>query len=618
MMADDATTEDEFAVQPVDAESFEQNVLQRLYSGRELLREYMAGQRFYMDAVEESMSKYAHRDCLVFGDNVYTYADIDRRSNQFANFVLRRGLKFGDTVAVLMYNEPAFFWTVFGLAKVGIKGALLNVNLRNESLVHCLDISNAKVIIVGEVFSDQLLQALHQISETLQEKGISVWYLGSIQSPVSPIIQNIQSELRETEDKIIPRECRRRLNKDDALLYLFTSGTTGLPKAVRLLQSRMLSILLRGRIAEYVKTDDRVYMSLPLFHGTGFMVGTSYSVSNGATMILAPKFSVSKFWDDIIKYQATVFIHIGEICRYLLSRPKSPTDNLHKVRLIIGNGLTKDIWREFQTRFRIGTIYEFYGATDGTFSSMNIDNTAGAVGRFTPRLKEVIEFELVQCDVETAEPIRNSYGRCIPVKLGEAGLLIHRISDGIPFGGYKGDPKISERKILRNVFVDGDAYVNSGDLLRLDHNYYIYFVDRLGDTFRWKGENVATTEVTQTIGSFPGISDVRVYGVKVPGHDGRAGMAAVVLKQPKLFDFARLYSHITSQLPKYACPLFLRVGESFDMTATYKVINTKLKKEGFDPNVVDDQLFYMDTKQKTYLPLTGDEFKKIVMGKSRL
>ncbi|XP_077988527.1 long-chain fatty acid transport protein 2-like [Glandiceps talaboti] len=542
---------DDFAIPKVDATVFERNALQKLRSGKEVLQKWLTGRRFYIDAVEESMTKYAHRDCLVFGDNVYTYADVDRRSNQFANFVLRRGLKFGDTVAVLMYNEPAFFWTVFGLAKVGIKGALLNVNLRNDSLVHCLDICHAKIIVVGE--------------GTLQDKGISVWFLGeNIHSTVSPIVQTVQSEVRETTDKTIARETRRKIDKHDTVVYIFTSGTTG------------------------------------------------------ATMILAPKFSVSKFWDDIIEYQVTAFLHVGEICRYLLSRPKSEKDTCHRLRLMIGNGLSKDVWKEFQTRFRIPVIYEFYGATESTFRATNMDNTICAVGRFTPRLKEVSGFELVHCDIETAEPIRNSYGRCIPVKLGEAGLLIHRTPDLIKFAGYEGDQEMSERKLLRNVFVEGDEYYSTGDLFRLAKDYYLYFVDRLGDSFRWKGENVSVIEVAQKIVVFPGITDTRVYGVKVPGHDGRAGMAAVVLKHPKLFNFAQFYNHVTSQLPKYACPLFLRVGESFDMTVTYKVINTKLKKEGFDPNVVDDQLFYMDTKQKTYLPLTGDEFKRIMMGKSRL
>ncbi|XP_002740877.1 long-chain fatty acid transport protein 2-like [Saccoglossus kowalevskii] len=295
-----------------------------------------------------------------------------------------------------------------------------------------------------------------------------------------------------------------------------------------------------------------------------------------------------------------------------------PEDKKHSVRVAIGNGLRPDIWERFQKRFNIPVICEFYGATEAPFFSANTDNTVGAIGKFTPIWKLITGLTLIKYDYETAEPIRDAKGRCIPVSRGKVGLLLCPINDRARYDGYSGDKKLSEQKVVRNVFKEGDAYFNSGDLLMLDKNYYLHFVDRLGDTFRWKGENVATTEVSEIVTLFPDIKEANVYGVKVPGQDGRAGMAAIILEDDQVFRLKEFYDYITSSLPLYACPRFLRVMKTLETTGTYKYKKGDLVREGFDPNKVKEPMYFIDLNANTYSPLDEISFGKIVAGKSRL
>ncbi|XP_002741022.2 long-chain fatty acid transport protein 2-like [Saccoglossus kowalevskii] len=535
-------------------------------------------------------------------------------ANKFANFVHNQGLRLGDCAAIMMYNEPSFIWSYLGFAKLGIKCALINYNMRARSLLNCIEITGARVLLVGH--DNHLISYVEEISSQLHQQKTDIWTTGGKDRG---IFWHIDRDLSNTSNQPVPREIRGQLQKTDTSVYIFTSGTTGLPKASVASHTRHVRAAFTLTSSGHGLTSkDRIYVSLPLYHSSGFYLGFATAVNYGSSMVLTRKFSSHKFWDDCRRHSVTVIQYIGEVCRYLLTLPEHPDDRKHSVRMAVGNGLKADIWSQFKNRFNIPIIYEFYGATEGNFLGLNFDNTVGAVARSTPLLKFLMGFHLIKFDNETAEVIRGPNGRCIPVKFGEPGLLITEISDRIAFEGYHGNKKLTEEKISRNVFKDGDAYLNSGDVMILDKNYYLYFVDRLGDTFRWKGENVSTTEVASVLTMFPGINEANVYGVQVPGQDGRAGMAAIVFNDEQECDMQQLYNHVTKALPLYACPMFLRITQTLETTGTYKYKKKDLMRDGFDPGKTSDKLYFKDFTKKTYSPLNKGEFQKIVFGKARL
>ncbi|XP_019640807.1 PREDICTED: very long-chain acyl-CoA synthetase-like [Branchiostoma belcheri] len=553
------------------------------------------------------------KDFILFEDEVYSYKDVDVMSNKVANFFREEGLKCGDTVAMLVYNEPAFVWTFLGLAKLGVKMALLNTNLRSRSLLHCFTVSEAKALIVGQ--GDVLLEATMEILPALAEHGITVWLQGDQPAPQGII--SLDDKINQASDQPIPVKMRESITAKDALCYIYTSGTTGLPKAAKITTEKVLGAGCFFGISD-LKNDDVVYITLPLYHSNGLFFGLAGTIEHGTTMALARKFSATRFWDDCRKYNATIVLYIGELLRYLCAQPKTPFDRNHGVRLAFGNGLRPDIWEKFQERFGVGQIVEFYGATEGNVSFFNIFNKTGAVGMATPLFKRIRPASFLKVDPETSELVRDQNGRCIPVKLGEPGLLVSAISDTFPFEGYKGERKITERKILRNVFKEGDMFFNTGDLMMVDKDYYVYFIDRLGDTYRWKGENVATTEVAEVLHDIEEIQEANVYGVTVPGHDGRAGMAAIVLHPGHRANPRDWYSHVALRLPVYARPLFLRLTRDLDHTGTFKQTKPELVREGFDPSVVTDSLYFRDDSKETYVPLDLEVYKSIVVGKAKL
>ncbi|XP_002732215.1 long-chain fatty acid transport protein 6-like [Saccoglossus kowalevskii] len=579
-------------------------------------KSWMGSGRYVVDLFISSAAKHPYKACVIYQNRIFTYGDIDRMSNKLANFVKQRGLKRGDTVVIVMHNEPAFIVAWIAFAKLGIKCAFMNYNLRTESLIHCLDVSEAKTILLGEGL--QLLDAFDEISSQLRDREMKVWSVGNDVSSHSGIL-SIDADIEGASADPIPFEERREVSEFDTAVYIYTSGTTGLPKAAKISNYRHV---LAAFILTFfdIRSDDKVYLTLPLYHGSAFTLGFGNCIRAGATMILSPKFSVHNFWEECLRHDVTVFVYIGEICRYLLSLPQHPNDKKHKVRMAIGNGLRPDVWTKFRERFGISTIGELYAATEAPFWASNHDGKVGAIGKSSPLLKKLIGYELIKCDYETSKPIRNSKGRCIPVKYGEPGLLICQINERSRFDGYSGKKELSEKKLIRNAFKDGDLYFNSGDLLVLDKNYYLYFNDRVGDTFRWKGENVATTEVAHVLASYPGVLEANVYGVKVPEHDGRAGMVALKLENEEQFcrDLPTFYSHITSSLPHYACPRFLRIQEDIVTTGTFKYTKTHLVEDGYDPNVVDEPLYFMDVDRKTFSVLDKNAFQKIMIGKAKL
>jgi fatty-acyl-CoA synthase len=359
-----------------------------------------------------------------------------------------------------------------------------------------------------------------------------------------------------------------------------------------------------------------MYVVLPLYHSAGGVCAIGSTLTVGGSVIIRRKFSATAFWDDCVKYRATQFQYIGELCRYLLNAPPHPKERKHRLRVTMGNGLRPEIWPAFKARFRIPRIIEFYGATEGNVSMVNFDGKVGSIGRIPGYMRRVIQTRLVQFDIEGEQPIRNEKGFCVECKPDEAGEAIGKIDE--ERGRFEGYSKgaDTEKKILRDVFEKGDAWFRTGDLLKRDAQHYYYFIDRIGDTFRWKGENVATSEVAEAISIFPGIKEANVYGVKVPGTDGRAGMAALVTAGP--IDFAKFKAHLEKNLAAYARPIFLRMQPEIEITGTFKHRKVELVKEGYDPRTVADPLFFLDPVDSQYVPLTPELHDRIMAGEIRL
>jgi fatty-acyl-CoA synthase len=328
---------------------------------------------------------------------------------------------------------------------------------------------------------------------------------------------------------------------------------------------------------------------------------------------LRRKFSASHFWDHVADHDCTVFVYIGELCRYLLNQPSHSKERAHRLRLGFGNGLRPDVWTEFQERFSVPNILEFYGSTEGNVSMFNFDGQPGAIGRVPPYLQRNFAVRLVRFDVEAEEVIRGDDGLCILCEPGEAGEAVGLIQDDARhnFSGYA-DKAASEKKILRDVLQHGDAWFRTGDLMRQDKDGYFYFVDRIGDTFRWKGENVSTTEVAQTIARYPGVAEVNVYGVKVDASDGRAGMAAIT--PTAAFNIKGLPAFLEQELPAYARPLFVRIQPALETTGTFKYRKVDLVRDGFDPAKIEQTPFVLHPGERRYVPITPALHEQIQSG----
>ncbi|XP_015267208.1 PREDICTED: long-chain fatty acid transport protein 3 [Gekko japonicus] len=460
-----------------------------------------------------------------------------------------------------------------------------------------------------------LFEAVEPILPDLEEMSIAVWVLGK--GPYPPGVTGLDDLLEKASDEPVPDDLSTPRDLSDTCLYIFTSGTTGLPKAARI--SHMKCILcLRFYHLVGGTSSDIIYVALPLYHLAGALLGILGTFGLGATCVLKKKFSASQFWPDCRHYGVTVFQYIGELCRYLVKQPQSPQDREHSLRMAVGSGLRADVWREFLRRFGDLRIVETYGMTEGSVSFFNVTGTVGAVGRASWLYKRLFPFELLCYDVLQGIPVRDKAGRCQRVETGEPGLLVAPVTPMTPFQGYAGGRELTEAKLLRNVFADGDSFFNTGDLMLRDSRGFIYFWDRTGDTFRWKGENVATTEVGETLATLESFQDVTVYGVTVPGHEGRAGMATVVLRPGREFNGAEVYVHVTELLPPFARPRFLRIQDHLEMTETFKQKKVRLAAEGFDPTRIAEPIYFLDEAAKVYTPLTLPTWKGIVAGDIRL
>ncbi|XP_026532935.1 very long-chain acyl-CoA synthetase isoform X1 [Notechis scutatus] len=568
--------------------------------------------RTLLEVFRQRARRAPDKPLLLFRDEVYTYEQVERRSNQVARALREHaGLRQGDGVALYLGNQPAYLWVWLGCAKLGCALACLNCNIRGRSLVHSFQASGAKVLLADP----DLKASIEDILPTLKQENVLVYFLSRTSDTEG--VDSFLDKIDAASDESVPVSWRSDVTFKSPAMYIYTSGTTGLPKAAMITHLRIL--LACGLITlSGVTSEDVIYTTLPLYHSSALLLGVNGCIMQGATLVLRSKFSASQFWDDCRKYKVTVIQYIGEVLRYLCHVPKKDNDQNHMVKLAVGNGLRADIWREFIRRFGGMRIFEFYAATEANVGFANYSGKIGAVGRLNYFHKKIVQYELIKYDVDKDEPVRDENGYCIKVSKGEVGLLVCKITQLAPFSGYAGSKSLTEKKKLRNVFQNGDVYFNSGDLLMIDRDNFIYFHDRVGDTFRWKGENVATTEVADILGLINFIQEVNVYGVSVPGHEGRIGMASIRLADGCEFNGEILYKHVTDYLPLYSRPYFVRIQDALEVTGTFKYRKVQLAQEGFNPAVVKDALYFGDDKEKTYVPLTEDIYNSICSSRWKL
>jgi len=563
--------------------------------------------------LELAASKFPQHEAIVFEGQTLRYFELNEYANRMARYLSQTGSKRGDVHVVAMENRVELLVTVIALSKLGVVSALINTSQRNEVLKHSVSLVKPTRVIVGS----ELYDAFCDIREVLPKSANEKLWVQDVsttnrhrQTKAPSGWVNLFLELKMIKDGSnfgISDELRA----NDPLCYFYTSGTTGLPKAAVLTNGRYMKAY--GGIGEaclQLNQTDRVYVPLPFYHATALVVAWSSILAGGACLVLARKFSSSAYWEDVIAQRVTALCYIGELCRYLIALPESPNDRDHQVRLMFGNGLRPEIWQTFKKRFGITRVHEFYGSSEGNvgfMNALNIDNTVG----FTP-----VPYAIVAYDIDADEPIRFADGFMRKVKKGHEGLLLGAINDASPFDGYT-DAAKTEKTILRNVFEQGDAWFNTGDLMR-DLGYrHAQFVDRLGDTFRWKGENVSTTEVENIIGQLGEVLDVAVYGVEIPNTNGRAGMAAVRLKEGENLNLEDLYRLLSSCLPDYAIPHFLRVVDRIETTGTHKYKKAPLKQQAYDPALCGKELYVRLPDEPCFKRLSDELFQEIQSSKFR-
>ncbi len=562
------------------------------------------------DDFEEAVDKFSDNIALEDETRSLTYRDLDGMANRYAHWARNRGLRRSDVIGLVMTNRPEFIAAWMGFSKVGIATALINTNLTGQALAHCLNIAGVSQVVADEETWRQCEEARPFVTRTMM-----LWVLGLNPEQETSDRRGLDNAVRGGSSVRPPRSVRDGLTNRDTALYIYTSGTTGLPKAARIHHARARTYMRAFAGVTATKPEDRVFNVLPLYHSTGGLVGLGPAFLNGGRLILRRKFSASSFWKDVNATGATVFVYIGELCRYLVNCPAQEGERDHKLRLAFGNGLRPDVWPEFQDRFRIPNILEFYGSTEGNVSVFNLDGKAGSIGRVPKFLKKQINIRLVKFDIDTEMPERTMNGFCIETAPGEIGEAIGLIGNDVrhDFSGYA-DKAASEKKVLTDVFQRGDRWFRTGDLMRQDSEGYFYFIDRIGDTFRWKGENVSTAEVEQRLVDAPGVKEVIAYGVPVPGADGKAGMVTLVVEGK--FSAKAFADYADAQLPTYARPVFVRLAKTLETTGTFKYRKVDLVTEGFDPAKAAP--VYVRGGKSGYQKLTAEGFEAIQSGQNRL
>jgi len=555
------------------------------------------------DRWAESVGRWPRRPFLFWGDLSWTYEEADRMVNAYARALAAQGVRPRQSVALMMENRPEFYWVWLGLMKLGAPVAFINVHLNEKPLRHALGETGATHFVFGD-------ECEHAVRPILDYPGLvclrvanTHWDCASTE--ISGVAELSQIAASQPEDSV-PLDLRSGLIGEDVALYIFTSGTTGLPKAALTSHMRWM---MAGAVMESVlqsNESDVFYCFLPLYHGAAAMALTSTALICGSSIVLRRKFSASQFWPDVRRYGVTSCQYVGEIIRYLLAQPPQPDDRQHSLVRLSGTGLNRETWLQFQSRFGVRDIFESWGSTEGNVNSLNLDNVPGSCGRIP--FWDKTNLRLIRYDMERDEHLRDEAGRymvCRPGEVGEAvGFIVeHPDIGGGRFEGYTSSAE-TEKKILRGVLRDGDKWFRTGDLLREDDQGYLFFVDRLGDTFRWKSENVSTLEVASVLEEFPGVLFLTVYGVEVPGFEGRAGMAAIQMQEGFDFNPTAFFEFAKARLPRYAMPQFVRIAPAMDMTGTYKLRKVDFQRQSYSRRMVSDPMWVIHEAQACYAPLS--------------
>ncbi|MEA3172630.1 MAG: fatty-acyl-CoA synthase [Gammaproteobacteria bacterium] len=554
--------------------------------------------------------EYDLAPALSSSESSMTYRQLRARCNQYAHWGLSSGWTGGDVVALFMTNCAEYLAIWLGLTRIGVEVALVNSQLSGDVLAHSIAVVNPRAVIVGADLAARLAAVRPRLPNQ-----VACYVLGAGAQDMAPLDSEVSAQSSDA-----PPLARQLPTLDATALYIYTSGTTGLPKAARVSHYRLMqwSHWFAGMLD--TRPSDRMYNCLPLYHSVGGVVAAFATLVNGGSVVIRPRFSASDFWRDVRDEGCTLFQYIGELCRYLVNSPPQAIETQHALRMACGNGLRPEVWIAFQSRFKIPRVLEYYASTEGNFSLYNCEGEVGAIGRIPPFLANRLPVALLRFDIERGEPLRNADGFCERCAVDEVGEAVGLMPDsaaqrGGRFEGYA-DAEATNRKILRGVFKPDDAWYRTGDLMRRDPRGFYYFVDRVGETYRWKGENVSTAEVLSALSASRGVLDGVVYGLKVPGTDGRAGTAALLVNAD--FDLAAFRADVAQRLPTYARPVFLRILTSLEATGTFKPRKQDLVAGGFDPALVKDPLYFDDARSQRYVPLDAALYAAIAAGQLRV
>ena len=561
---------------------------------------------------EEAVDQYSSRPFMYFDYEIWTYERTNRAANTLAKYLLSRGVKHSDRVVLFMQNRPDYIVTLLALNKIGAIGVLINSSLTGDPLIHCVNSSESSLCIVGAELAPAIEEVLNELNVKGNDKFLWVSDGDSYTKPDWCI--NLRSVIDTSDDSNL--EETNNVKAKDTAFYIFTSGTTGVPKAAIFPNVKIVAASTNISTGGYrMDHTDCMYNCLPLYHSTGLMLGLCACVRVGASTLIKRKFSASSFWREASEFNTTLFVYVGELCRYLANQEPNEFEENNPIRAMVGNGLRPDLWDAFRDRFNVEMICEIYGASEGNALFMNLLNKEKTIGMTN------VDVELIKYDVAEDSIFKDSNNKYQKVEFGKPGLLINKISDNSIFNGYT-DAKESEKKVLRNVFEDGDAWFNTGDLIQeIDVGYalgrrHFQFVDRIGDTFRWKSENVSTNEVAEILNGHSSINMANVYGVKVPNAEGRAGMAAFTVENNQSIDWSDLSDFVNKNLPKYARPVFIRIISKVDTTGTFKLKKNELRDEGYDINKHNDVIYFMMPNTDQYKKLDQEWNNKINSGQA--
>ena len=556
---------------------------------------------------QDTTNRFAERPFLYFEDEMWTYADTNKAANILATYLTSTGVKHGDRIVLFMENRPSFVISLLALNKIGAIAVLINTSLTGDPLIHCINSSDSIKCIVGAEQADALEDVLDQINITKQEDFL--WSKDTDQYSLPDWAIDLQAQLDNSNDKNLDET--NSVKAKDVACYIFTSGTTGVPKAAICPNQKLIAASINIKMAGYrINEKDCMHNSLPLYHSTGLMLGLCAVVQAGASTFIKRKFSATSFWHEVQKYNTTALVYIGELCRYLANSEPRQAEQNNPLKVMVGNGLRPDVWDTFKDRFQVNRIVEIYGASEGNALFMNLLNKNKTIGMTNA------DVALIEYDVAEDEVLKTDDGFCKRILNHDPGLLIVRIGPNAVFNGYT-DAQATEKKILRNVFDEGDAWFNTGDLIKtVDVGYslgktHYQFVDRIGDTFRWKSENVSTNEVGEILNGYKDVNMSNVYGVQIPGCEGRAGMAAFSLEDAESFDWQAFSDYVENSLPKYARPLFIRIIQEMDTTGTFKLKKNDLRNEAFDIGKVSDPIYCLKPNSSNYVALDNEWLQTI-------